>query len=359
MLLRFLLWAAVAGLAAKKHQYRLPKLPEPLVTQHQYVFVVGQHHSGTTILALILCQHANVSCMQNTHQPENEGQHLQHVYPSARMIGQMHTYAFHPQAHLIETDPRFAQRNMSTYLYQHWGRFWNTTKAYLLEKSPRHVTMTRFLQRAFTAERSHFVFILRHPLGASHYHWADNRRRKAEAAKDCGRMHIKHWLQVHEYLEEDVPLLRNVVGLRFEDYLNRSKHLAQVMTDKVFASIGIKNGIQLEFKENHEQAFNDTHDVEHHHDHEMVTDTTSRTQRKLLEFHGSWSHVQVSYGGVWRWVDEWNTITNNMKTAACQAVIHDYELAMNQYGYSLKHLTELQLPKRLVDHFLELQIDMR
>eukprot|EP00730_Choanoeca_flexa_P018786 TRINITY_DN9154_c0_g1_i1.p1 TRINITY_DN9154_c0_g1~~TRINITY_DN9154_c0_g1_i1.p1 ORF type:complete len:361 (+),score=32.71 TRINITY_DN9154_c0_g1_i1:211-1293(+) len=344
-----LLLAPLGPNAARRH----PSADPSTMKDHQYVFVVGQHHSGTTVLALILCEHHNISCLRHSRAPENEGQHLQKAYPSARYIGRMHQYGHHHQAHLIETDPRFEQRDIPSYLYQQWSHFWNVSCTYLVEKSPRHVTMTRFLQRAFTPARSHFVFILRHPLGASHYFWHGGRGKRRKSQSDCGQAHIQHWLKVYGYLVEDAPLLRNVVGLRFEDYLNRSKHLAQMMTDKMFAKLGVGDGIRLEFNERHEDAFNDTHSLEHH-NHQMGEEARNNVQhRRLLDFHGDRLHLEISYGGVWQWVDGWNEMTNHMAIPACQAVIRDYEPILNEYGYSLKNLTWLGEPKRLAQHLIQ------
>jgi hypothetical protein len=57
----------------------LPVSTAESISKHDYIFVVGQHHrqvrfenidfranyrdSGTTLMALVLCQHHNVSCL--------------------------------------------------------------------------------------------------------------------------------------------------------------------------------------------------------------------------------------------------------------------------------------------------------
>ena len=51
--------------------------------------------------------------------------------------------------------------------------FWNMSKRVLVEKSPRHTIMTRFLQALATPEASRFLIIMRHPLAASHYQWSE------------------------------------------------------------------------------------------------------------------------------------------------------------------------------------------
>jgi len=49
----------------------------------QYVFIAGLHRSGTSVLARCLREHPQISGFRNTGVPEDEGQHLQDVYPAA------------------------------------------------------------------------------------------------------------------------------------------------------------------------------------------------------------------------------------------------------------------------------------
>ena len=49
-------------------------------------------------------------------------------------------------------------------LYAEWRRYWQPSKPVLVEKSPRHMLMTRLLQWYFTPERTRFVVVLRHPI---------------------------------------------------------------------------------------------------------------------------------------------------------------------------------------------------
>ena len=294
--------------------------------------------------------------------PENEGQHLQQTYPAARKLGGMQRYGFHASAHMTELDPRFDTADVTGSLFRSWSRFWNVSKGNLLEKSPRHVTMTRFLQRAFGRNRSKFVLIMRHPLGASHYHW--NRGRRRAMRTTCGRSLIEHWLKVHDTFEEDASSLETVVGLHFEEYLNRSKHLAQVMTDQLFEQLRLEGSVELEFQEG-AHAYDDQHDVEQHTNHssehrrmqlQQLLGRQQGARRRLLEYHGDRSHVQVRYGGVYSWVADWNRLTNNMQSAACQQLIEDKEDQLRRYGYSLKDLRWLGPPTPFTSFFLRPEV---
>ena len=49
-------------------------------------------------------------------------------------------------------------------MYAEWRRYWDVSKPILVEKSPRHIIMTRLLQHWFGADQTFFIVIMRHPL---------------------------------------------------------------------------------------------------------------------------------------------------------------------------------------------------
>eukprot|EP00043_Microstomoeca_roanoka_P005597 m.56806 g.56806 ORF g.56806 m.56806 type:complete len:202 (+) comp13033_c1_seq2:247-852(+) len=121
-----------------------PTLPEEM-KPHKFVFVIGAHHSGTTLLDLLISEHEDASALTGTHKPEDEGQHVQTVYKSAALLGGILSYAFNPESYMQEDHPLATDKNRLS-LFRSWSQYWNMSKPYLVEKSPRHITMTRFLQ---------------------------------------------------------------------------------------------------------------------------------------------------------------------------------------------------------------------
>jgi hypothetical protein len=103
-------------------------------------------------------------------------------------------------------------------LYAEWRRYWNVSKPVLLEKSPRHIAMTRLLQHWFTADRSKFVIVLRHPLGTMQDLWR-NKDKGRFTFYDCGMRAMEHWLLLHEMMLEDIPYIKHRVVFHFERFI--------------------------------------------------------------------------------------------------------------------------------------------
>ena len=64
--------------------------------EHRFVFLAGLHRSGTTLLARLLAAHPEVSGFSGTGVPADEGQHLQTVYPAAKVYGGPGRFGFAP-----------------------------------------------------------------------------------------------------------------------------------------------------------------------------------------------------------------------------------------------------------------------
>ena len=176
---------------------------------HRFIFVSGLHRSGTSILFKTLRDHPLVSGFRETGSPEDEGQHLQSVFLPAHAYGGASRFGFHPDAHLTEQSPLVTPTNKEK-LFQEWGKYWDLTRPYLLEKSPPNIIRTRFLQSMFPD--SFFVVIIRHPIAYAFPRGEANTSRVIYSL-------FNHWLACHEIFREDRPFLKNQIVMRYEDFV--------------------------------------------------------------------------------------------------------------------------------------------
>lgn len=180
------------------------------------LFIAGLHRSGTTELNASLATHPEVSGFAGTGAPHDEGQHLQDVYPTARVYGGPGRFAFDSDAHLTEASelvgPAAADR-----LFGQWSRYWDTSRPVLLEKSPPNLVRMRFLQALFPSAR--FLVIVRHPVTtalATTKLATTRRMRRTFRTADLGRT-LEHWFAAHRIFLDDLPLVRDVLVIRWED----------------------------------------------------------------------------------------------------------------------------------------------
>lgn len=176
------------------------------------VFVAGLHRSGTTPLARLLAGHPEVSGFHDTGVKEDEGQHLQDVYPPARAYGGAGRFARHPLSHVTELSPLATVGNARRLLEQ-WAPYWDLDRPLLLEKSPPNLVMTRFLQALYPDAR--FVVVVRHPVVV-----ALSTRKWAGPATGLGPL-LEHWLTAHETFLADSRHLRHVHVVRYEELVSR------------------------------------------------------------------------------------------------------------------------------------------
>ena len=176
------------------------------LADHRLVFVAGTHRSGTTPLARVLAAHQQVSGFHGTGATEDEGQHLQTVYPAARTYGGPGRFALDPRSHLTEDSP-LATPDNARLLADQWTPYWDMSRPVLVEKSPPNLVMTRFLQALYP--HASFVVIVRHPvvvaLGTDK--WLRGRSLRTPMA---------NWFAAHDTFVADLPSLRSAYVVRYE-----------------------------------------------------------------------------------------------------------------------------------------------
>ena len=175
------------------------------MTPQRLVFVAGLHRSGTTLLARCLATHPAIAGLKGTGVPEDEGQHLQDVFPTARALGGPGRFALRREAHLTESSP-LASAESRERLLRAWAPYWDGTRPILLEKSPPNLLRTRFLQALFP--EAAFVAVVRHPIAVS-----------LATRKWCHRPMpwlLQHWLAAHRTFRQDRSVLRRSLCVSFE-----------------------------------------------------------------------------------------------------------------------------------------------
>lgn len=187
-----------------------------MIDSKRLIFVGGLHRSGTTPLARILARHPEVSGLTGTGVSEDEGQHLQDVYPRIRAYGGMGRFANSPQAHLTAGSHLVSSTNAER-LIETWSPYWDLDRKFLVEKSPANLIMGGFFQALFPG--SALVVVVRHPVvvALAMQKWnpllfARNGRRRTTLSGL-----VQHWLRAHELLRTDAAHLDRLHVLRYED----------------------------------------------------------------------------------------------------------------------------------------------
>lgn len=183
------------------------------VSSHSFLFIGGLHRSGTSLVADWLAEHRSISRLSGTGVPEDEGQHLQSIYPTAGGLGGAGRFGNSSRAHLTDDSELVTPRTRDA-LLDSWSPFWDMGKPMLLEKSPPNVLRTRFLQALFPD--AYFVMVIRHPVAVA---YATQRwfRRGTRALAHPVHSQVRHWATCYETLEVDAPHLRRLLVTRYED----------------------------------------------------------------------------------------------------------------------------------------------
>jgi hypothetical protein len=207
------------------------------------IFIAGLHRSGTSLLHTLLRSHPGISGFADTGVPEDEGQHLQSVYPPAKHYGGAGHFGFDPAAHMDEHHP-LATRQNAEKIFSEWSRYWDLDKPLLLEKSPPNLLRTRFLQALFP--KAAFVVLLRHPIAVAYatQKWSHTSIPSL----------LEHTLHCYESFLQDLPYLRTSITLRYEDLVQSpSSHLDALCRwldiDPIPVSQGIREDINSTYFE--------------------------------------------------------------------------------------------------------------
>lgn len=175
------------------------------MNHYSFVFLGGLHRSGTSLLHDMLRSHTCISGFENTGVPQDEGQHLQSVYPPAKVLGGPGIFGYHKNAHLTELSS-LATSDNATRLFSEWAVHWDLTMEYLIEKSPPNIIRFRLLQAFFPNSR--FINIIRHPVAVvlATIKWT---QLSIPALLD-------HWLYCHNILEVDKKHLKRYLAVSYE-----------------------------------------------------------------------------------------------------------------------------------------------
>lgn len=195
------------------------------MNEHKLVFIGGLHRSGTSLLFKCLRDHPQISGFQDTGVPEDEGQHLQSVYPAAKRYGGPGRFGLDSSSYLDETSELVSENN-ARQIFAQWQRHLDLRKPVLLEKSPPNLIRTRFLQALFP--NSYFIVLLRHPVATT---YATKKWRRRMSVYTL----LKHWLICHEQFNRDRRHIRSYYVQKYEDLVRNPEE----SLDKIYQFLGV------------------------------------------------------------------------------------------------------------------------
>ena len=273
--------------------------------------------SGTSLVKALLQQHSMIAghgtALSDHEAWQDEGQHLQYVYPTAEEYGGMLAYGFAEAAHMTEMHSLVTDDTRAK-LYTQWSYHWNVSKPVLLEKSPPNIIKTRFLQAIFGLERSHFIIVTRHPLGASYFDW-----RSEYILPTCGKHYVKHWLQLHRILREDLRCIHSKIAFVMENFsdniVSQLGHVFEFLGLPPLASGSI---------------------------------IVQPSRRRLLDLHVSDMHFTVVPQLLDEWVEPFRTQLARQPQVCAEAVA-EFEEELSYYGYSIADPGRVAMSRFVLD----------
>jgi len=155
-----------------------------------FVFVGGLHRSGTSLVCRCLAEHPLIGGFAGAGEDDR------------RQIRD----GIDPASFLTEQSPAVS-RQTADELFAKWSREWDPGRPFLVARAPENLVRTRFLQALFPESR--FVMVMRDPIAVAGAMQRESRLSDLEL--------IAHWLICHERLLADVPGVRHLNLVRYED----------------------------------------------------------------------------------------------------------------------------------------------
>lgn len=207
------------------------------INKNCVVHVHGLHHSGTGFMRESVYNSLGgksfASKHVNTKAPQDEGQHLQTVYPTFRKRLRFPKQCGVPNSQvpavetlhklydcltLVDTIPNVTTAKHE--LHSQWSRYWNMRKPYLLQKTP---TMDVVLLEQLKIHPTVHVVVMRHPFGWKRVLPQQNTKYKS-LQQDVLYLPVIWWNVWTNLLQE----LRNVESYIVVQYETLVQHLAGV-----------------------------------------------------------------------------------------------------------------------------------
>lgn len=169
------------------------------------VFICGLHRSGTTLIERRLVGLYRLAHLR-AEVPESEGQHLQDVYPSARVHGGPGRFAFSPAMRPLPPDPEEAAVLRARVLSA-WSNYVVGDDPVLVEKSPPNLTKIPWLRAVFPG--AHFVIVARDPRAVA----SATRKWSSQSLEEM----VFHWNVAYSIAMADFEASDCTV-IRYEDF---------------------------------------------------------------------------------------------------------------------------------------------
>lgn len=170
-------------------------------TIEKLVFIAGLHRSGTTLLERTLVARYDLSCLRASV-PESEGQHMQSVFPIARLHGGPGRFAFSADMRAALSDITSLEDCRARILAD-WSDFVVGGSPVLLEKSPPNLTKIAWLRKVFPGCR--FIIMTRDPraVAAATQKWTGT-----SLPELMMHWNVAYSLAIEEFREEDCCIIR-------------------------------------------------------------------------------------------------------------------------------------------------------